>query len=259
MHNTDRAGLRAFAGDLAHRLPGEWTSDYLVHAKYPDQFRRAASLWDLAVANPSVVNYAVDRYILEHDAILTGPDGVHLYVIDRPLRTDQFLIAPFVPVEIDDMHLRHVQAPSAIALPRDPARAASLVVRRLLPDYQQAIVEARGIGQAPPAPLVVPPRLKDRVAMAWQDDGSLVATACDQHAETDLFLAGFQYDPYERAFILEGGNAAGQARCVQAAAQLLSRRNVSVVVHRAKSPTPSSAPTPPAAPPRPAPRAASRH
>ncbi|MEV8351857.1 hypothetical protein ACFVTT_24335 [Streptomyces niveus] len=131
---TDRpTDLSGFAAALAVRLPGTWTSHFHQHATYRDQFALGNRVWDLGH-----VHWAVSEFVLRHDAELNGPHGQRLYIIERPLKPGQFLVAPLQPsVEID--YFDDVDEPNGIAVPGGPARAAAAVARRLLPRYQHAL------------------------------------------------------------------------------------------------------------------------
>ncbi|MGX1759912.1 hypothetical protein ACWIG5_23895 [Streptomyces lydicus] len=134
MARSSRADLFPFASLVAQHLPGDWSSDYLSHSTYPDQFPRAEYIWDLGM-----VYGAVSTYVLDHDAILTGPDGIRLYVIDRPLHPRQFLVGAFAPDELKDTYFWSNETPNGIAVSSNPARAADQIVRRLLPRYERAV------------------------------------------------------------------------------------------------------------------------
>ncbi|MFE0188002.1 hypothetical protein [Streptomyces sp. NPDC058989] len=241
----DQADLSAFATALAERLAGAWTCDYLVHPTYPDQFPRAERVWDRAM-----VDGAICTYVLKHDAILTSPNDTRLYVIDRPLRRDQFFVAAFVPPGIEDKHLRKVETPHGIAVSNDPARAARQITDRLLPRYEEAVADVRMAAAAPPGPPLAPPAVDNHVSMTWYGDGLIAATACDREAATDLYLAGFQYDPYEQAFVLDGSDSAEQARRLQEAARLLTMRGIGITMRHPPKTSPAVSAAPPHLPSR---------
>lgn len=144
--------LSGFADALAARLPGTWTSRYHQHTAYREQFALANQVWDLGH-----VHWAVSEFVLRHDAELNGPHGQRLYVIDRPLKTDQFLVAPLQP-SIDISYFDDVDEPNGITVPGDPPRAAAAVTRRLLPRYQHALAAVRRHAQPPAAQAVPPPK-----------------------------------------------------------------------------------------------------
>ncbi|MFF5090380.1 hypothetical protein [Streptomyces niveus] len=129
--------LSAFAAALAARLPGNWTSHYHQHTAYREQFALAHQVWDLGH-----VHWAVSEFVLGHDAELNGPHGQRLYVIERPLRLGQFLVAPLQP-RTGFTHFDGVDEPNGIAVPGAPACAAAAVTRRLLPRYQHALTVVR--------------------------------------------------------------------------------------------------------------------
>ncbi|MEV4738779.1 hypothetical protein [Streptomyces sp. NPDC049555] len=182
-----RADLSAFADALAQRLPGTWTSQYHPHPDYPAQFPIAEQLWDMTHAQ-----WAVSEFVLNHDAVLTGPDGMRLYVIDRPLNQSEFIVAALTPPGLDDHLFRGVPEPNGIKVGTDPARAAATVARRLLPRYDKALAEVR---RRATAEQTASEKRTARVDFAWQADGSLTATTNHPGAVDHLHRAGFHPDP----------------------------------------------------------------
>ncbi|MEU2868699.1 hypothetical protein ABZ769_05760 [Streptomyces olivoreticuli] len=182
-----RADLSAFADALAQRLPGTWTSQYHPHPDYPAQFPIAEQLWDMAHAH-----WAVSEFVLNHDAVLTGPDGKRLYVIDRPLNQHEFIVAALAPPGLDDHLFRSVPEPNGITVGTDPVRAAATVARRLLPRYDKALAEVRRRAAAKQTASV---KRTARVDFAWRADGSLTATTNHPGAVDHLHHAGFHPDP----------------------------------------------------------------
>lgn len=79
--------------------------------------------------------------MLQRDAVLTSDCGAELVVVDRPLRRHEFLVAALAPQGINVTDA--VKAPDGIVVSADPARAASAVADRLLPQYEQAVHQAR--------------------------------------------------------------------------------------------------------------------
>ncbi|WP_326613525.1 hypothetical protein OG949_35160 [Streptomyces scopuliridis] len=144
--------LSSFAAALAGRLPGPWISHYHQHSVYSEQFALGHTVWDLGH-----VHWAVSEFVLRHDAELSGPHGQRLYVIERPLKPGQFLVAPLQP-RIALQHFDGVDEPNGIAVPGDPARAAAAVARRLLPRYQHALAVVRRQAGPPAARAVSPPK-----------------------------------------------------------------------------------------------------
>ncbi|WP_435598670.1 hypothetical protein [Streptomyces anulatus] len=130
--------LEALASGMAARLPGGWTSTYQRYALYEDQFPTTNRLWD-----SGHVEYIATTYVLGHGAVLCGPEGQELYVTDRPRYPHEVVVAPLEPVRagIGPQHFDGVEEPSGIAVPTDPVRAAAAVARRLLPRYEQALLE----------------------------------------------------------------------------------------------------------------------
>ncbi|MFC8286629.1 MULTISPECIES: hypothetical protein [Streptomyces] len=157
--------LEALASGMAARLPGGWTSTYQRYALYEDQFPTTNRLWD-----SGHVEYIASTYVLGHGAVLCGPEGQELYVTDRPRYPHEAVVAPLEPdrARIRPHHFDGVEEPSGIAVPTDPVRAAATVVRRLLPRYEQALLEvlkqaedlpepAQHAGRARTAPLITGP------------------------------------------------------------------------------------------------------
>lgn len=184
---SQRADLAAFATALAQRLPGTWTSQHHPHATYPDQFPIAEELWDMGHAQ-----WAVSEFVLNHDAVLAGPDGKRLYVIDRPLNKGEFIVAALAPPGLDDHLFRGVPEPNGITVGTDPARASTAVARRLLPRYDKALAEVRRRAALEQVPSV---KRTAQVDFAWQADGSLTATTDHPRAIDHLHRAGFHADP----------------------------------------------------------------
>ncbi|MFJ8248505.1 hypothetical protein [Streptomyces sp. NPDC094466] len=133
-----RTPLEALASGMAARLPGGWTSNYQHYALYEHQFPTANRLWDTGH-----VQYIASTYVLGHGAVLCGPEGQELYVTDRPRYPHEAVVAPLEPdrARIRPHHFDGVEEPSGIAVPADPVRAAATVARRLLPRYEQALLE----------------------------------------------------------------------------------------------------------------------
>lgn len=77
-----RPDLAAFAGALATRLPGTWTTAYSRHAAYADQLPTTTAVWDAGA-----VGYAASNYVLHHQAVLALGDGARLLVMTWPPST----------------------------------------------------------------------------------------------------------------------------------------------------------------------------
>lgn len=130
--------LETLASGIAARLPGGWTSTYQHYALYEHQFPTTNRLWDTGH-----VQHIASTHVLGHGAILRGPEGQELYVTDRPRYPHEIVVAPLEPdrAGIRPRHFDGVEEPSGIAVPTDPVRAAATVTRRLLPRYEQALLE----------------------------------------------------------------------------------------------------------------------
>ncbi|WP_338932715.1 hypothetical protein WEB32_30320 [Streptomyces netropsis] len=186
---SQRADLAAFATALAERLPGTWTSQHRPHATYPDQFSIAEDLRDMGHAQ-----WAVSEFVLNHDAVLNGPDGMRLYVIDRPLNQHEFIVAALAPPGLESRLFHGVQEPNGITVGTDPVRAAATVARRLLPRYEEALAHVRHRAAQEQAAAT---RRAARVSFAWQADGTLTATTEHPGAIEHLERSGFGPDPRE--------------------------------------------------------------
>lgn len=244
-----RIGLSAFATDLAARLPGVWTSEYRRHAAYKDQSLTIERLWDIGH-----VYYIVGQYVLGHDAVLHGPDDQHLYVADRPLRPNQFVVAPLQPDGngVKPHHLVGVEEPNGIAVPNDPVRAAAQVTRRVLPRHQHALHTVRRNVEEQPEPphRKAPPQVPQVVTLTWYDDGALGAPygSVPREAHTTLYVHGFQYLPHQAAFLLPASYGEdGRALRIQAVAHQLAAQGIGVNLRHA---APATAPGLPPAPPK---------
>ncbi|MFB9556868.1 hypothetical protein [Streptomyces roseoviridis] len=190
---------------MATRLPGTWTSEYHRHASYSEQFPVAERLWDTGH-----VDWAVSEHVLGHHAVLTGSAGEELYVIDRPLRRGQFLVAALEPPGFQPHHFRGVPEPNGIAVSADPVRAAASISCRLLPRHARAVEAVRARARRrpdPPAHRQTAPETAKAVTLTRYSDGVLgtpYASVPDEARDT-LYVSGFQYVPDQGAFLLPAG------------------------------------------------------
>ncbi|PKV84304.1 hypothetical protein [Streptomyces sp. TLI_146] len=239
---ASRADLASFADALAARLPGHWHSAYRQHVEYSDQFPLGEEVWDVGH-----VHWAVDVFVLGHDAQLSGPNGQRLCVIDRPLYRDQFLVAPLTPDEgLKPHHFTGVEEPNGIKVGNDPLRAAVAVSRRVLPRYRSALAAVRHNRQVRPEPPLrpAPPEVDQVLTLTRYADGVLRApyTTVPAEARDALYIHGFQYLPHQGAFLLPAAyGAAGQALRIQAVAQQLAAHGIGVNL-RHTPPPPGAAP-----------------
>ncbi|MFD4954054.1 hypothetical protein [Streptomyces sp. NPDC058451] len=240
--------LSAFAAGLAARLPGTWTSEYQHHAQYADQLPRTVNLWD-----NGHVDYIVSQYVLTHDAVLHGPSNQRLYVADRPRYPHQFVVAPLTPAgtHIKPRHFAGVAELNGITVPKDPARAAAQVARRVLPRYEQALqtVLDNAVHQPEPPHRPAPPQVDQVLTLALYGDGALGAPyeSVPVDARMTLYAHGFQYHPHQAVFLLPtayGDN--GRALRVHSVVQQLTAKGIGVNL-RYSAPTTNAA-LPPASP-----------
>lgn len=129
---TSRTRLDTFAAAVANRLPGKWTSEYIQHQSYADQFHNTDRLWDAGH-----VDYIISNLVVGHEALLHGPGGQTLYITDRPSHARQFVVAPLVP-DVESRHQLGIDEPNGIAVTSDPVKAAAQITHRLLPRYWRA-------------------------------------------------------------------------------------------------------------------------
>ncbi|MFJ4696339.1 hypothetical protein [Streptomyces sp. NPDC088766] len=234
--------LAAFAADLAARLPGTWTSQYQRHSQYADQFSLTEQLWDTGH-----VDYVVSQYILTHDAVLHGPEDQQLYVADRPRYPHQFVVAALAPdgARIKPHHFAGVEEPNGIAVPKDPARAAARVARRLLPRYEKALWAVLGNAAHQPEPphRPAPPQVDQVLTLTLYGDGALGAPyeSVPVDARMTLYGNSFQYHPHQAAFLLPATyGESGRALRVHAVVQQLMAKGIGVNL-RHSAPTTSAA------------------
>lgn len=134
---TKDTSLFLFAQQLATRLGPAWAasarrSPHTTSTVGWDPAEKRC--WD---RKEGVVSRALRRAVDSERAVLTHPHGFQLYLIERPRRVRQILVAGLLPAGIREFG--SVQAPAAISVPRDPARAvATMRNRGVLPRYRLA-------------------------------------------------------------------------------------------------------------------------
>ncbi|MFB7191694.1 hypothetical protein ACFCZT_41875 [Streptomyces sp. NPDC056230] len=228
---SDTHDLESFAIALADELFGNWHSEYHLHEQYPDQFAITDGVWDM-----NMVSGALAEYVLEHDAVLTRDNGTRLYVIGRPRRYEEYLVAAMAPHGFEPEAFHGVREPVGIAVEDDPVLAASDAVLDLLPRYDKAVAQVQRNG-AHPAPRAPAPAPAEQVVMTWFGDGLLTAKSTSQEAAKALHENGFTWDPGKHAFVLSSDDTAHQARCVRKAGAQLATHGIGVVMrHPQKQP-----------------------
>lgn len=240
------AHLSDFAVAVAARLPGLWRAEHHIYPEYRDQFAHTEQVWDLGL-----VDGVVSEFVLDHAATLHGPDKQRLYIIDRPMRRHQFLVAPLEPEGYQPHHFGRVREPDGIAVPGDPARAAAALTRRLLPRYHLALAALERAAVAEPDPPHRPHAAEPdrRFALVLYADGAVGAPESSVPAEAHdtLYACRFQYQPHEAAFLLPAAYSdTERAVLLQAAVQRLTTQGIGVDFRHA-------APAPARSTPRPAP------
>lgn len=136
---TPLVDVQEFASTLCSRLPG-WTSHVEDITLDGHHAELAARVWDLGT-----LYAAFERYVLHEAAVLTGPGGAQIVAVRRPGYRDQLLIGALRPASLPD-HLLDADdcpVPWAVAVDRDPVRAAAEVQQRLLPRYEHAVWRLR--------------------------------------------------------------------------------------------------------------------
>lgn len=129
------ASLEAFTAELAPRLGTAWS-----HRVLPTPYRWSHAderFWDM---EEGVLWRALrdDGDHLRARAVLTHAHGLQLYIVQRPHQSGEFLVGALLPAGVFEYDA--TEHPRAVAVPSDPARAASEVRRRLLPYYRIAAV-----------------------------------------------------------------------------------------------------------------------
>ncbi|MBW1597285.1 hypothetical protein [Streptomyces sp. JJ38] len=249
---SPRTDLSDFASGLATRLPGTWYCEYQHHAQCADQFPHTDELW--AAGH---VGYIISQYLPAHDAVLHGPANQRLYVADRPHYPHQFVVAPLAPngTHIKPHHFDAVEEPNGIAVPKDPARAAARVARRVLPRYEQALQAVLDIAADQPDPphRPAPPQVSQVLTLTLYGDGALGAPyeSVPPDARMTLYAHGFQYHPHQSAFLLPTAYGdSGRALRVHSVVQQLTAKGIGVNLRHSALTTGAAPPptTPKAAP-----------
>ncbi|MGP3684593.1 hypothetical protein ACTVZO_07750 [Streptomyces sp. IBSNAI002] len=99
-------------------------------------------------------------------AVLTHAHGLQLYIVQRPHQSGEFLVGALLPAGVFEHDA--TEHPRAVAVPSDPARAASEVRRRLLPYYRMAAMSVASGTRFKQA---------ERVIIGRSDDGRPIADA----------------------------------------------------------------------------------
>ncbi|MFC4035150.1 hypothetical protein ACFO3J_27300 [Streptomyces polygonati] len=187
-------GLREFAEAMAAGLPG-WDADVRDLTSGVDHAAIADLLWDSAP-----LHSAFARYRLQEAAVLTGTGGARLTAF-RTRSRDQVAISILRPdwMPADLVGPGDHQMPMALAVDRDPVRAAAQVQERILPRYEQAVWRVRvralteaadGIAQASARWDTLADSFRDadgRINTAGYNEGKAARNAAAwQHVETFL-------------------------------------------------------------------------
>lgn len=159
-------------------------------------------------------------------ALLHGPDDQQLCVIDRPLRSRQYLVAPVKPAGFEPRHFSGVTEPNGIAVPDDPVRAAAAATRRILPLLRDALAAVRHNAAAQPSPQVA-----RAITLIWYEDGALGTPyrSVPEDAREDLYALGFQYHPHQAAFLLPAAYGEdGHAQRLRALVYQLAHKGIGI-------------------------------
>jgi hypothetical protein len=156
--------LAEFARSMAVHLPGRWKVELPPMETSFRQQEVTDRIWDEGHLYWLAVEFAVDRA-----AILTGPRITELVVVDRIYGRKPFMVGVLIPPGANP-ELRPHDAPNGVSVPRDPARAADRVARRLLPTYRRAVAQTTPATAhrpatataTPTAPAVTPPVVRSR-------------------------------------------------------------------------------------------------
>lgn len=137
--------LAEFARAMAGHLPGRWKVDLPPMDTSFQQIELTDRIWDEGHLYWLAVECVVDRA-----AVLTGPQSTELIVVDRSYGRKPFMVGALIPPKADPELGPH-DAPNGVSVPRDPARAADRVARRLLPAYRRAVAQTTPATARPPA------------------------------------------------------------------------------------------------------------
>jgi hypothetical protein len=229
-----RIGLPTFATALGQHLPGQWYRKYEGFPAPKDHRPVADRVWDCGPANSAVLDFP-DAPI----ALLDGPDGEQLCVIERPRYARQYLVVPLEPEGFKPHHLSGVDEPNGIAVPDDPVRAAAAITRRVLPRYRQALDAVRLKARTQPEPPRRPAaaEVEQTLTLVWYPDGVVGAPYASVPAEarTVLYSCYFQYSPHESAFVLPASyNSIDRALLLQRALRQLTYLGIGVNFRQAQ-------------------------
>lgn len=154
--------LGEFARRLARHLPGSWSLDLPPMDTAFRQYDVTDRIWDEGHLYWIATDLTVDRA-----AILTGTRATELVVVDRPYGSRPFMVGALIPPGSNPEVGPH-DAPNAVSVPANPARAADRVVRRLLPAYWRAVAQTtpattrRPATTTPAAPAMTAPTVRSR-------------------------------------------------------------------------------------------------
>jgi len=132
----NRPNLNRFSRQVTDRLPGAWTArSHDPDPLEPDPYR---DTWD-----SQMLDWAVCEFRPSQAAVLTGPAGERLLVVAYPLRDGEFIVGALAPPGLPHESIGDVHAPLAVTVPADAARAASVITRRFLPRWAEAVERIR--------------------------------------------------------------------------------------------------------------------
>lgn len=226
--------LYDFALAVAARLPGgTWRAEQHIYREYIDQFEHTSQVWDMGL-----VDGVVAEYVIDHAATLHGPAGQRLYVIDRPRHRDQFLIAALEPEGFKPHQMDRIKTPDGIAVPADPARAASALARRFLYRYHLALAALELYALKQPEPPHRPHAAEPdkRLTLVLYPDGAVGAPESTVPREVHdlLYIQGFQNSPHQAAFLLPAVYSDAQrAELLLTVVQHLTAQGIGVDFRRA--------------------------
>ncbi|MFC8708877.1 MULTISPECIES: hypothetical protein [unclassified Streptomyces] len=138
-----RTSSRGYIGDtaraIAELLPGSWTAQVEVYCHPAWQMDLLPYLWDTGELAQAV---RTDRAV-PHAAILTHRDSdTTLLLVERAGHRRGYLVGALAPTTFNEV-LDDPHAPSGIALPAAPERAARAIVQQYLPGYDRAALTRR--------------------------------------------------------------------------------------------------------------------
>jgi hypothetical protein len=131
-----RPNLLRFSRQIAARLPGVWTA--AAHRPDPNEPDQFSEVWD-----SQMLEWATAEFDASKSAVLTSSNGDRLLAMAHPRRRADFIVGALAPPGLRNDPVGDEDAPLAIIVPSDAVRAATVITRRFLPRYDEAVARLR--------------------------------------------------------------------------------------------------------------------